>query len=509
MKANPSAALHKRRLHGLVLFSILTALLSTLFLEALDNTMVGPALPQIIRQFHGTDQYSWVATAYLLTSTIAIPMAGKFSDQFGRKWFLLGGASIFLLGSLLCGVAQSMDQLIAFRAFQGLGAGIGITLVATIIGDIFPVEERAKWQASVNIVYALANLLGPGLGGWFTDHGPVLASLVAASTRWRWIFYLNLPLGIIALTTLLILLPTNISERSHRLTGRQALRSIDVSGALLCGVATTCLLLGLTWGSNQTYAWASSQIGGMLATAAISFLLFLLVEHRALEPIFPLHLFRNPIFAADAALALLVYMILLGLAIYLPLFLQGVLGVSATDAGVSITPFLLSITVGATLAGWLIVICKRYQAIIIVGTLVMTLGVFFLAQMTPATGLLITVIFMLMAGLGIGTIFSVLYLAAQNVLPPAQLGVSSAVVRYLGQSGSTLGVAIVGAVVNQSLTSSGQKTKAALTIALQHGFLAIFAFCILALLAVCFLKDTPGMQSSGQETKHKEAFDLE
>lgn len=496
---------HTRRLHGFVLFSVLTALLSALFLEALDNTIVGPALPHIINQFQGTDRYSWVATAYLLTSTIAIPLVGKFSDQFGRKWFLLGGASMFLLGSLLCGLSQSMNQLIAFRALQGLGSGVGITLVATIIADIFPPHERAKWQMSVNIVYALANLLGPGLGGWFTDHGPLLAPLITDTTRWRWIFFLNLPLGIIALITLLIFLPATLSEPNRHLTEREALSRIDVTGALLCVVATSCLLLGLTWGSSQTYAWASPPVGGMLFASLIFSFLFLLVERRALEPILPLPLFRNQIFAADALLALLVYMILLGLAIYLPLFLQGVLGISATSAGISVTPFLISITLGATLSGWLIAVRKRYQALLIVGTFIMTLGVFFLTQMSPTTHLLTAMICMGMAGLGIGSIFSVLYLAAQNVLPLTQLGVGSAVVRYLGQLGSTLGVALVGAVVNQSLTSASRKTIETLAVALQHGFLAILVFCAMALLAACFLKDTPSMQPSGKVTMHKDA----
>ncbi|MDQ2902333.1 MAG: MFS transporter [Chloroflexota bacterium] len=221
-----------------------------------------PTSEGIYHQFQGINRYSWVATGYLLTATIAIPIVGKFSDQFGRKWFLLGGTGIFLLGSLLCGVSRNMDQLIAFRGIQGLGAGIGITLVATIIGDIFPPDERARWQMSVNIVYALANLLGPGLGGWFTDHGPLLPPLITETTRWRWIFFLNLPLGIIALATLLILLPATLSERSHSLTGREALRRIDVTGALLCAGATACLLLGLTWGSSQTYEWTSLQVGG-------------------------------------------------------------------------------------------------------------------------------------------------------------------------------------------------------------------------------------------------------
>ncbi len=502
---NTTSALHKRRLQGFVLFSVLAALLATLFLEALDNTMVGPALPQIVNQFQGTDRYSWVVTAYLLTSTIAIPVVGKCSDQFGRKWFLLGGASLFLVGSLLCGAAQTMDQLIGFRALQGLGSGMGMTLVATLIGDIFPPQERARWQMSVNIVYALANLLGPVLGGWVTDHGPVLAPFIMNTSRWRWIFYLNLPLGLCAITTLLLLLPSNVSERSPNPAGRGILQRIDLIGSLLCVGATTCLLLGLTWGSSQISAWASPQVEAMLAAAVLLTLLFFFAERRALEPILPFHLFRNQIFAADAALALLVYMILLGLAIYLPLFLQGVAGLSATGTGISITPFLLSITGGATLAGWLITIHKRYQAILLVGTFIMTLGVFFLARTAAPTNLPVMMLWMVMAGLGIGSIFSVLYLAIQNVLPLTQLGVGSALVRYLGQIGSTLGVALVGTVVNQSLTASGKQTLAALPVALQHGFLTILVFCALALLAACFLKDAPGMQSPDQATVQQEA----
>lgn len=492
-----------RRLHGVALFAVLTALLFTLFLEALDNTIVGPVLPRIVNQFQGFDRYTWVVTAYLLTSTAMIPIVGKLSDQFGRKWFLLIGGAVFLLGSALTGVAQSMNQLILFRAVQGFGAGMGITLVATVIGDIFPPVERAKWQTSVNIVYALANLVGPGFGGWIAEHGPIIGSLITASSRWRWIFYLNLPLGVIAVVTLIIALPANTSEHSN-LAGWEAARRIDVGGAFLCIVATVCLLLGLTWGSNQIYAWNSPQVIGILVVAGVLSGLFLLFEHHAAEAILPLKLFRNRIFAADAALSLLVYMILLGLAIYLPLFLQAVLGISVTNAGAMMTPFLLSITIGATLAGMLVAIRKRYQLIVIFGTLIMALGTFLLAQMTLTTGLLEAVIYMVIAGLGIGSIFSVLYLAAQNTLPPSQLGVASATVRYLGQLGSILGVALVGAVVSQSLTPDlvrqlptiggrplVEALRLSLALAIQHGFLVILLLCGAALLAACFLKDVP------------------
>jgi MFS family permease len=221
----------------------------SLLLEALDQTIVGTAMPRIVATLRGFDRYTWVVTAYILASTTAIPVVGKLSDQFGRKWFLISGVAIFLLGSVLSGAAQTMNQLIAFRALQGLGAGIGIALIFTVIADIFPPAERAKWQGMFGAVYGLSNLIGPILGGWLADHGPLIGSLVTESTRWRWVFYLNLPLGVIALAALATYLPANLSERSSHHTGWAAVRRIDAMGAVLAAAATSCLLLGLTWGA--------------------------------------------------------------------------------------------------------------------------------------------------------------------------------------------------------------------------------------------------------------------
>ncbi|HEY6410358.1 MAG TPA: MFS transporter, partial [Ktedonobacteraceae bacterium] len=361
----------ERRLHGFALFSVLTALLLTLLLEALDQTVVGTALPRIIGSLQGFDRYTWAVTAYTLASITMIPIVGKLSDQFGRKWFLVAGTSIFLLGSALAGASQSMDQLIAFRALQGLGAGIGIALVFTVIGDIFPPAERAKWQSLFGVVYGFSNLVGPTLGGWLTDHGPLVSNLVTDATRWRWVFYINVPVGIVALVALLVYLPTNISERSSAAyRGWAALRRIDFLGALLATAATICLMIGLTLGSDQTYAWNSPQLISILLTAGILYTLFVLTERFVAEPILPLDLFRNQVFAASAALSLLQMMVLVGLVIYLPLFLQGVLGVSATYAGAIITPLTLSSVVGAALAGFTVTMFKRYQAVTILGALI-------------------------------------------------------------------------------------------------------------------------------------------
>ncbi|HEV7237054.1 MAG TPA: MFS transporter, partial [Ktedonobacteraceae bacterium] len=270
-----------RRIHGFALGSVLAALMLTLLLEALDQTIVGTALPKIVGELQGFDRYTWVVTAYLLASTTMIPIIGKLSDQFGRKWFFVAGVIIFLLGSALSGVAQTMDQLIAFRAIQGLGAGTGIALVFTVVGDIFPPAERARWQGIFAAVYGFSSVVGPTIGGWLTDHGPLLGNLVTDATRWRWVFYINLPLGIIALVVLLIYLPTNISMRSNEFTGLAAARRIDFLGAFLASSATICLLLGLTWGGNQTYDWTSPQVIIVLVAAAILYVAFFIAERFA------------------------------------------------------------------------------------------------------------------------------------------------------------------------------------------------------------------------------------
>lgn len=442
-----------RRLQGFALFSVLAALMLTLLLEALDQTVVGTALPRIIGALQGFDRYTWAVTAYTLASVTMVPIVGKLSDLFGRKWFLVSGAAIFLLGSVLAGASQSMNELIAFRALQGLGAGMGIALVFTVVGDIFPPAERARWQAIFGVVYGFSNLVGPTLGGWLTDHGPLLGTLVTDATRWRWVFYINLPVGILALAALLIYLPTNISLRTSQHSGWAAIRRIDFPGAILVSAATVCLLMGLTWGSNAIYDWNSAQVIGILVASGVMYVLFFVVERYALEPVLPLDLFRNQVFSIALLLSMLQLMVLVGLIIYLPLFLQGVLGVSATDSGAAITPLTLSSVIGAALAGIVVSIFKKYRIVSIVGAFVMTVGVFLLLRLSISINVLEMIVYMVIAGLGLGVFFSVLQLAAQNSIPRSRLGVGTAAVRFVSQIGAVLGVAVVGTVVNQTLAS--------------------------------------------------------
>src|SRR5258708_26024688 len=233
------------RLRGFALISVITALMLTLLLEALDRTTGGTAMPRIIQELHGLDRYSWVVTAYILASMTMIPIVGKISDQFGSKWFLLTGTVLFLLGSILAGASQTMDQLIIFRALQGLGSGIGIALIATVMADLFPPDQRAKWSGLFGLVYGVSNLFGPTIGGWLAEHGPLLGNLVTESTRWRWVFYINLPVGLVAVVALLIFLPANLSVRTSAWNGWGSLRRIDFLGAILCSAATICLILVL------------------------------------------------------------------------------------------------------------------------------------------------------------------------------------------------------------------------------------------------------------------------
>ncbi|HEY0755949.1 MAG TPA: MDR family MFS transporter [Ktedonobacteraceae bacterium] len=449
----PSQAREGRRLHGKALVSVLAALLFTLLLEALDQTIVSTAMPRIIGSLQGFDRYTWVVTAYILAATSMVPIAGKLSDQFGRKWFLISGAVIFLLGSMLSGLAQNMNELIIFRTIQGLGAGTGIALVPAVVGDIFPPEERARWQGLFGMVYGISNLIGPTTGGWLTDHGPLLGNLVLDTTRWRWVFYINLPIGIIALAALLAFLPANISDRDTNYRGWAAVRRIDFLGAFLAAGATICLLLGLTWGGGQTYAWVSPQIIGVLITSVVLYACFFIVERFAAEPILPLELFRNRIFAVASLLSLLQMMILLGMALYMPFFLQGVLGQSATNSGLTTTWQSFSAVVGAMLAGMLAAFLKRYQIITIVASVIMAIGIFMLTRMDGSTSLLVIISALVIAGLGLGSFFSILSLAAQNSLPRKRLGVGTAAVRYMAEVGAILGIAIVGSVVNSTVAS--------------------------------------------------------
>jgi EmrB/QacA subfamily drug resistance transporter len=449
-----------RRLHGWALGSVLASLMLTLFLAALDSTIVNTALPTILRQLNGFDRYTWPSIAYLLTSTTMIPIVGKLSDQFGRKWFLMGGVVTFLLGSALCGATPEiaaalhvdpMNLFIVFRGFQGIGGGTLFSLVFTSVGDIFPPAERARWQGLFSGVFGLASVFGPTAGGYITD-----------TWGWQWIFYINLPLGIIALFLLFRYLPADISTRSAAGLGWAGVRRIDIWGAATAAGATICLVLGLNWGGKREpygYAWNSPQVIGILVAAAILLLVFVFIErYIAAEPILPLDLFKNRIFTVGSLLALMVGMALFALVLYLPLYIQGVLGYSATNSGVVITPLTLALAIGAAAIGQVIARVGRYQWVSILGACVLILGVFLLTRMTATTSLWEVSRNMIVVGAGLGMIQPVLTIAVQNAIPRSRLGVGTGAVTYLRSMGQLLGVALVGAIANTAFTNQLNKS---------------------------------------------------
>jgi len=454
------AAGDRIRLRGWALTSVLASLMLTLFLAALDSTIVNTALPKILRDINGYDRYTWPIIAYLLTSTTMVPIMGKLSDQFGRKWFLITGVIIFLAGSALSGAskefatlfnADPMNVFILFRAIQGIGGGTLFGLVFTLVGDVFTPAERAKWQGLFTAVFGLSSVFGPTAGGYLTD-----------TYGWQWIFYINLPLGLLALFLLVSYLPSNISPRSTQHRGWAGIRRIDFTGAFLAAGATVCLVLGLSWGGGEPpngFPWDSPQVVGVLTAAGALMILFLLNEaFLAKEPILPLDLFKNQVFAAGALLALGVGMALFAVALYLPLFIQDVMGKSATESGLLVTPLTVALAITAIFGGQVIARVGRYQWLALLGALIMCGGMYLMTQLTGTSDMTEVTRDMVIVGLGMGMVQPVMTLAVQNAIPRMRLGTGTGAVTYLRSMGSLLGVAIVGTVATNTYTQElGQR----------------------------------------------------
>src|SRR5437588_3106101 len=315
----------------------MSGVLMVMLLASLDQTIVSTALPRVIADLQGFDRYTWVSTAYLLSSTVTVPIYGKLSDLFGRKPIFLFGVVIFLIGSALSGAAQSMNQLIAFRAFQGIGAGALMPIAIAIVGDLFTPRERGKWQGVTGGVWGLSAIVGPTLGGWITQN-----------STWRWIFYVNIPIGLVAMLVLIFLMPT--------LRGKAKQVSIDYIGAALLVLGTVPLLLGFTWAGTQ-YDWLSPQIIGLFAGAAVVLTVFVIyqarLERRGGQPIIEPSLFKNSIFSVSTVVTIIFGMGLFGSIFFIPLFVQGVVGSSATNSGLILTPLMLTSIVGSIISGQL------------------------------------------------------------------------------------------------------------------------------------------------------------
>lgn len=406
---------------------LLTGLFLGLFFASLDQTVVGTAMPRIIGELGGLSIMAWVTTAYMLTSTTVVPIAGKLADLFGRRIIYITGITIFLIGSALCGISTTMTELIIYRAVQGLGGGIMMPMAMTIVGDVFPPEQRGKWQGLMGAVFGLSSVVGPTIGGWIVDN-----------SSWHWVFYINLPVGILAAVTMYI-----------GLHGEKPLVDkvvIDYAGAGLLVVATVSLLLGLNLGGVE-FPWFSwqSMVLGTVALLALYF--FIVVEKEAEEPILSLDLFRNRVFTITNLVGFLMGLGLFGAMMFLPLFLQGVLGISATGSGNALLPMMFTM-IGASIIAGSLVSKLQFRFFLAAGMVLMAAGFYLLSTMTVKTVQITAIMYTLLLGLGMGVIMPTLTIAVQSAFPPEQRGVATSATQFFRSIGGTLGMTVLGVVFN-------------------------------------------------------------
>ena len=410
---------------------ILGAVLLGLLLGALDQTIVGVALPTIVTDLGGQSLYVWTVTIYLLTSTVTVPFYGKLSDLYGRKPLLMLGISIFLLGSALSGLSQDIYQLILFRGLQGLGAGALFPISLAVIGDLYSPAERGKYQGLFGAVFGLSSIVGPLAGGWITQH-----------ISWHWIFYINLPVGAIALFVIWRLLP-NIRRAGSA-------RNLDYLGGAVFTVAISTFLVGLT--NKQFGPWTDPWVGGLIAFGAALFVVFLFIESRAKEPIVPLDLWRSRTYASSITSTFLVSFGFFGAIIFLPQWFQFVKGVSPTDSGLQSLALLAGLIISSIAAGQIVARTGKYKAVILGGLAVMAIGLFLMSGLRANTDLPILWLWMFITGLGIGPTLSVFTIVVQNAVPFAKLGVATSNLTFFRQIGGSIGLALLGTAFGQRLT---------------------------------------------------------
>ncbi|MFK4105385.1 DHA2 family efflux MFS transporter permease subunit [Streptomyces sp. NPDC019531] len=414
----------EQHVSGNVLVSI-GALLLGMLLAALDQTIVSTALPTIVSDLGGMEHLSWVVTAYLLASTAATPLWGKLGDQYGRKRLFQTAIVIFLIGSALCGMAQDMAQLIAFRALQGLGGGGLMVLSMAIVGDLVPPRERGRYQGLFGAVFGATSVLGPLLGGLFTEH-----------LSWRWVFYVNLPVGAVALAVIAVVL---------RIPRKSTKHVIDYLGTFLIAAVATCLVLVASLGGT-TWGWGSAQIVGLAVAGVLLAVAFVAVERRAAEPVLPLKLFRVRTFTLSAVISFIVGFAMFGAMTYLPTFLQVVQGVSPTMSGVHMLPMVLGLLVSSTVSGQIVSRTGRWKVFPVAGTAVTTLGLLLLHQLDENSSTWVMSAYFCVFGLGLGLVMQVLVLIVQNAVSYEDLGVATSGATFFRSIGASFGVAIFGTV---------------------------------------------------------------
>jgi EmrB/QacA subfamily drug resistance transporter len=463
--------------------TIYAGLMVTLLLAALDQTIVATALPRIVSDLGGITQYSWVFTAYMLTSTVSVPVYGRLGDVHGRRPLMLAAIGIFLVGSALCGAAQNMTELVAFRGLQGLGAGGLFPLSLAVIGGIVPPRDRGRWQGLIGAVFVSASIVGPAAGGFIVDN-----------TAWRWVFLVNLPGGALALVVFAVSMPRRTARAAHE---------IDWLGAALLAAGTGALLLGLVWGGRE-YAWSSGHVLVAFVVAAVVLGSFALVERRAGEPILPFEVLRNPIVGGSIACTFLVGMAMFGTISYVPLFVQGVIGTSATSSGVVLTPLMLGAVGTSMLSGQLVSRTGRYRWNVLIGPPILAVGMALLWRMNVHTTDGEAARNMVIAGIGLGSMMSVFILTVQNSVARARMGAATALTQFSRQMGATLGVTLMGVIVNAGLPAQAAEgggvtihrlppaLRQSFASALRPAFLAATCIAVLVwLVAVVWVKEVP------------------
>lgn len=416
------------------LIPILIGLMLGMLLSALDQTVVGTAMPRVIADLGGQN-ISWVYTAYLLASTVGVPIYGKLSDIYGRRIFFLGGMVLFLIGSALSGTSQNLTELIVYRAIQGLGAGAIMPIVLAITGDIFPPSERGKWQGLFMAVFGLATIIGPLLGGFITDNW-----------GWRWVFYINMPVGVLAIIAAGLTIPGRLQYRHH---------IIDYLGSALLVLWSVPLLLAVSLGGSE-YAWNSWQVIGLFVGAAVMLIAFITVEMRASEPILSPRLFKSGIFSISVITTFLMSAGMFGAILYLPYFVQDVLGQTATNSGVILTPMMLGFIVSSIVGGQLLSRTGRYKIIALLGFAVGAVGMYLLSLMNIHTTNSTLILNMVITGLGLGVVMSLFTIVVQNAFPRRQLGEVTSSLTFFRSMGGTIGLTVLGAILTNGFASNLQ-----------------------------------------------------